>query len=60
MVALAAEQPEIGGPMRGGRRRWLFTRFPFALIYRIAPDDSLRVLAVAHYKRKPGFWRSRA
>jgi hypothetical protein len=38
----------------------MFTRFPFALVYRIAPDDSLRVLAVAHDKRKPGYWRSRA
>jgi len=45
--------------MRGGRRQWLFTRFPFALVYRIVSDDSLHVLAVAHYKRKPGYWRSR-
>ena len=38
VVALAAARPEVGGPMRAGRRRWLFTRFPFALVYRIAPD----------------------
>jgi hypothetical protein len=38
----------------------MFTRFPLALVYRIAPGDSLRVLAVAHDKRKPGYWRSRA
>ncbi|MBI3247119.1 MAG: hypothetical protein HYZ50_11505 [Deltaproteobacteria bacterium] len=46
--------------MRAGRRQWLFSRFPFALVYRIAPDDLVRLLAVAHCKRRPGFWRSRA
>jgi toxin ParE1/3/4 len=59
VVSVAAERPEVGGPMSAGRRRWMFTRFPFALVYRIAPDDSLRVLAVAHDKRKPEYWRSR-
>ena len=44
IVAWAAARPELGTPMRAGRRRWLFRRFPFALVYRIAPDGSLRVL----------------
>lgn len=59
IVAWAAERPELGAPMRADRRRWLFSRFPFALIYRVAPDGSLRVLAVAHHKRRPGYWRAR-
>ena len=59
IVAWAAARPELGAPMRSSRRRWLFSRFPFALVYRIAPDGSLRVLAVAHHKRRPGYWRGR-
>ena len=34
-------------------------RFSFALVYRIAPDESLRILAVAHLERRPGYWRTR-
>ena len=59
IVTLAAERPELGAPMRAGRRRWLFRRFKFAVVYRIAPDGSVRVLAVAHHKRRPGYWRAR-
>ena len=40
-------------------RRYLFPRFPFSLIYRVRGKE-VEVLAVAHGKRKPGYWRSRA
>lgn len=59
IVVLATEGPELGFRMRAGRRRWHFSRFPFTMVYRVAPDGSLRVLAFAHHKRRPGFWRSR-
>ena len=59
VVALAVERPELGFPMRAGRRRWHFSLFRFSLIYCVAPDDSLRVLAIAHHQRRPGYWRSR-
>lgn len=39
-------------------RRYLFRRFPFALIYEKA-DRGILVLAGAHCHRKPGFWRVR-
>jgi plasmid stabilization system protein ParE len=32
--------------------------FPFSIIYR-ATDDVVRVLAVAHGKRRPGYWQKR-
>jgi len=41
-----------------GTRRFLLRRFPFALIYRENPDTIL-VLAVAHGRRRPGYWRRR-
>ena len=39
-------------------RRAVFRRFPFYLVFR-ADADSVTVLAVAHGKRRPGFWRDR-
>ena len=60
MVTLVAQRLDAGAPMPGGRRRWLLTRFPFAVVYRVAADDSIRVLAVAHHRRRPGYWQARA
>lgn len=41
-----------------GARRILFERFPFALYYRIG-QDIVTVIAVAHLKRRPGYWSRR-
>jgi toxin ParE1/3/4 len=51
------------GPMRYasaeyGTRRILLEHFPFTLYYRIR-EDVITVVAVAHQKRRPGYWRSR-
>jgi hypothetical protein len=39
-------------------RRILLERFPYALIVAVRPDKRL-VLAVAHLRRRPGYWRAR-
>ncbi len=39
-------------------RRALLRRFPFSLLYVIEPDR-IRILAVAHQKRRPNYWLSR-
>jgi hypothetical protein len=41
-----------------GVRRCLLKRFPYAIIYDL-PGDMLRIIAVAHLHRKPGYWRDR-
>jgi plasmid stabilization system protein ParE len=41
-----------------GTRRYLFQRFPFQLIYRVV-DNCVQVVAVAHGRRKPRYWKSR-
>jgi toxin ParE1/3/4 len=33
-------------------------RFPFSLFYAIEPDR-IRILAVGHQRRRPGYWRHR-
>ena len=39
-------------------RRYLLRRYPFAVIYRKKPTV-LEVVAIAHARRRPGYWRSR-
>lgn len=46
--------PEAGS----GTRRCLTRMFPFGVIYR-AHGDEIVIIAVAHLKRKPGYWRGR-
>lgn len=58
-VAAIAAAPERWPLVDGSSRRYLLRRFPYALIYRRV-DESIEVLAVAHGRRRPGFWRSRS
>ena len=39
-------------------RRCLFTRFPYSLVYGIE-EQTIVVIAVAHYRRIPGYWVDR-
>lgn len=39
-------------------RRLAVRRFPYHVIYLETPD-ALRILAIAHDRRKPGYWKNR-
>jgi toxin ParE1/3/4 len=39
-------------------RRYVLSRFPFVVIYRCRPDETV-ILAVAHSRRRPFYWRDR-
>jgi toxin ParE1/3/4 len=41
-----------------GTRRVMLERFPFTIYYR-AGANTITVVAVAHQKRRPGYWTSR-
>jgi len=49
-----ARWPRFGGHAR----RYLLPSFPFSLIYRIERSDVL-IVAVAHHRRRPGYWAGR-
>lgn len=51
-------EPKMGAIYHGTRRRYLLRRFPYSIIYQIAADE-LRVVAVAHHRRRPGYWSAR-
>jgi hypothetical protein len=39
-------------------KRILLKRFPFSLVF-VAAGGAMVVLAVAHHRRRPAYWRSR-
>lgn len=53
------EFPDLGAPRNRGTRRLLLAKFPFDLVY-LVESDAIIVLALAHHRRRPGYWRSRA
>ncbi|MBI3126248.1 MAG: type II toxin-antitoxin system RelE/ParE family toxin [Candidatus Tectomicrobia bacterium] len=55
---LLLEQPALGHPVEPDLRQFVLDRFPFTLIYSL-PPESVRVLAISHHRRRPGYWRSR-
>jgi plasmid stabilization system protein ParE len=57
-VAAIAESPEIWPIIEGKLRRRLVRRFPFGILYCIDPNEIV-VVAVAHLRCKPGYWRER-
>lgn len=36
-------------------RRCLVHRFPFAVLFRVVSEDTLRVLVIRHHRREPNF-----
>jgi plasmid stabilization system protein ParE len=58
-AAILGEQPRLGAVWRGHIRRLPLRRFPYSIVYYLN-RAGVRVLAVAHQSRKPGFWRGRS
>ena len=57
-VRLLVRHPQLGSLWRYGKRRFVMRRFPYSLIH-IGGGEELRILAVAHQSRRPGYWRGR-
>jgi plasmid stabilization system protein ParE len=57
-VLLISESPERPATYPHGTRRVLLRRFPFMIVYRVT-GDAVQVIAVAHGRRRPGYWRAR-
>lgn len=53
-----AEAPLRWPESAQGVRRFLLRRFPFLIVYRVA-GPVVQVIAVAHGRRKPGYWKAR-
>lgn len=44
---------------RNGRRRFLVRKFPYSVVYYLRGDE-VGVIALAHHRRRPAYWKSRA
>lgn len=47
--------PRVGRKVRS----CVLPRFPYSLIYRQLATGQIRILAVAHHKRRPQYWTTR-
>ncbi|MGH8597262.1 MAG: type II toxin-antitoxin system RelE/ParE family toxin [Gammaproteobacteria bacterium] len=57
-IDVLREYPRSGRPVGRNLRRALLNRFPFSLIY-ASEQGAILVIAVAHQRRRPGYWRRR-
>jgi plasmid stabilization system protein ParE len=56
-VSAILESPQRWPEIEPGiRRRFVFHRFPYAMVYRIVGDE-IQIVAVMHLHRRPGYWR---
>ena len=55
---LIAEHPYLGQEIEKDFRHFVFVSFPHSYIYQIE-EDRIWLLAVAHHKRIPEYWRER-
>lgn len=52
------KQPQVFRMFDPPARRHFGARFPYALIYLYQPDG-IWIVAVAHFKQHPGYWKER-
>lgn len=51
--------PEAGTPLAGEFHKRIVLGFPYNIMYRVW-EDYIYLVAVAHHRRRPGYWRERA
>ena len=57
-IVLLCDRHTLGIPFGNAMRQLPLRRFPYTLIYRIS-GDNLRIIAIAHSRRRPGYWSGR-
>ena len=57
-IETVRESPGIGASMGRGFRKSILRRFPFTIVY-ARRDEEIVIVAIAHQRRRPGYWRGR-
>jgi plasmid stabilization system protein ParE len=52
------ESPARWPEFHGKYRRFVLHKFPFSVVYAVR-DGFIEVIAIAHHRRKPGYWTVR-
>jgi plasmid stabilization system protein ParE len=58
VVERISEFPEAAPLVRGRVRKRSVAKFPYSVVYSVR-SEKIRILAVAHQKRRPFYWRGR-
>jgi hypothetical protein len=58
VLQLLRQRPTLGAPAAAHTRRFSLRRFPYSVIYLVEPDK-LTIVALAHHRRRPEYWRRR-
>ncbi|MFH1177723.1 MAG: type II toxin-antitoxin system RelE/ParE family toxin [Acidobacteriota bacterium] len=58
-VRLLADRPEAWPLFEAGTRRVVVQQYPFSIIFRVH-EKAIQVVAVAHHRRRPSYWRRKA
>jgi toxin ParE1/3/4 len=54
-----ARWPRIWPEYLHGTRKFVLQKFPYLIVYR-EKESAVRILAIAHGRRRPGYWKERA
>jgi plasmid stabilization system protein ParE len=57
-VALIEEHPAIGAPLTKRIRKFRVRKFKYKVVY-VLDNDEILIIAVAHHKKRPRYWRHR-
>ena len=57
-IETVRESPRIGVRTQRRLRKMILHRFPFSIVY-VERDEEIVIVAVAHQRRRPGYWRRR-
>jgi plasmid stabilization system protein ParE len=57
-VKRISDFPEVAPILKDGVRRLSMSKFPYSLLYSIK-EDEIRLLAVAHQRKRPFYWKKR-
>ncbi|MDY7024229.1 MAG: type II toxin-antitoxin system RelE/ParE family toxin [Cyanobacteriota bacterium] len=59
VIGKIQQNPNLGSPYKTtGLRRYRIQKFPFLVFY-TELEESIWIVAIAHGKRKPDYWRQR-
>jgi plasmid stabilization system protein ParE len=57
-IEVVVDRPDRWPAVRQNAHSFLLRRFPFRIVYTF-DDEVVRIIAVAHLRRRPGYWSSR-
>jgi hypothetical protein len=57
-VARIIQYPEAWSALSKNSRRCIVSKFPYGVIYQVKARG-LRIIAIAHLNRRPGYWKER-